>query len=183
MGFGQWDHGALKGEYLVLRAWRGGRTRGGRLMDWDAWARRAEAALAFEGRGPLARPVRARRGVRRPEHAEHHATCGRCSAAPPRSSRTGARRSRRSAAATTGRCSSGSAGRRTPGVATDDPVGGTPIEMHGASIVEVDADGLVTKWTDYLDRKEPEVQLPRRRSRSAPATGSRRDRSPGSRSD
>jgi hypothetical protein len=26
MGFGTWDHGALKGGYLVLRAWRGGRT-------------------------------------------------------------------------------------------------------------------------------------------------------------
>jgi ABC-type branched-subunit amino acid transport system substrate-binding protein len=26
MGFGRWDHGALKGEALVLRAWRGGRT-------------------------------------------------------------------------------------------------------------------------------------------------------------
>jgi branched-chain amino acid transport system substrate-binding protein len=26
MGFGDWDHGALKGDYLVLRAWRGGRT-------------------------------------------------------------------------------------------------------------------------------------------------------------
>jgi hypothetical protein len=26
MGFGQWDHAALKGEYLVLRTWRGGRT-------------------------------------------------------------------------------------------------------------------------------------------------------------
>ena len=26
MGFGDWDHAALKGEYLVLRAWRGGRT-------------------------------------------------------------------------------------------------------------------------------------------------------------
>lgn len=26
MGFGQWDHAALKGEALVLRAWRGGRT-------------------------------------------------------------------------------------------------------------------------------------------------------------
>jgi ABC-type branched-subunit amino acid transport system substrate-binding protein len=26
MGFGPWDHGALKGDYLVLRAWRGGRT-------------------------------------------------------------------------------------------------------------------------------------------------------------
>jgi branched-chain amino acid transport system substrate-binding protein len=26
MGFGAWDHGALKGEYLVLREWRDGRT-------------------------------------------------------------------------------------------------------------------------------------------------------------
>jgi branched-chain amino acid transport system substrate-binding protein len=26
MGFGDWDHAALKGDYLVLRAWRGGRT-------------------------------------------------------------------------------------------------------------------------------------------------------------
>jgi branched-chain amino acid transport system substrate-binding protein len=26
MGFGPWDHGALKGPYLVLRTWRGGRT-------------------------------------------------------------------------------------------------------------------------------------------------------------
>jgi branched-chain amino acid transport system substrate-binding protein len=26
MGFGQWDHGALKGDYLVLRSWKGGRT-------------------------------------------------------------------------------------------------------------------------------------------------------------
>jgi ABC-type branched-subunit amino acid transport system substrate-binding protein len=26
MGFGDWDHAALSGEYLVLRAWRGGRT-------------------------------------------------------------------------------------------------------------------------------------------------------------
>ena len=26
MGFGQWDHAALKGDALVLRAWRGGRT-------------------------------------------------------------------------------------------------------------------------------------------------------------
>jgi hypothetical protein len=41
----------------------------------------------------------------------------------------------------------------------DDPLAGTPVEMHGATIVEVDAAGLVTKWRDYLDRKEPEQQL------------------------
>ena len=33
--------------------------------------------------------------------------------------------------------------------------------MHGATIVEVDADGLVTCWRDYLDRKEPEHQIRR----------------------
>ena len=38
---------------------------------------------------------------------------------------------------------------------------GAPIEMHGATIVEVDGDGLVTSWRDYLDRKEPEEQIRR----------------------
>ena len=36
-----------------------------------------------------------------------------------------------------------------------------PVEMHGATVVEVDADGLVTRWQDYLDRKEPEEQVRR----------------------
>lgn len=45
--------------------------------------------------------------------------------------------------------------------ASEDELNGTPIEMHGATIVEVDADGLVTLWRDYLDRKEPEQQLRR----------------------
>jgi hypothetical protein len=36
---------------------------------------------------------------------------------------------------------------------------GVPVEMHGATIVEVDASGLVTSWRDYLDRKEPEDQI------------------------
>jgi SnoaL-like domain len=39
--------------------------------------------------------------------------------------------------------------------------GRAPIVMHGATIVEVDADGLVTAWRDYLDRKEPEEQIRR----------------------
>jgi hypothetical protein len=34
-----------------------------------------------------------------------------------------------------------------------------PIEMHGATIIEVNASGLVTSWRDYLDRKEPEEQI------------------------
>ncbi|HEX4821926.1 MAG TPA: nuclear transport factor 2 family protein [Acidimicrobiales bacterium] len=36
---------------------------------------------------------------------------------------------------------------------------GTPITMHGATIIEVDSDGLITSWRDYLDRKEPEDQI------------------------
>jgi hypothetical protein len=31
--------------------------------------------------------------------------------------------------------------------------------MHGATIIEVDGDGLDTTWRDYLDRKEPEEQI------------------------
>jgi limonene-1,2-epoxide hydrolase len=45
------------------------------------------------------------------------------------------------------------------GRSPDDPAAGTTVEMHGATIIEVDADGLVTLWRDYLDRKEPENQL------------------------
>jgi SnoaL-like domain len=45
------------------------------------------------------------------------------------------------------------------GMGPDDSLTGTAIEMHGATIVEVDGDGLVTLWRDYLDRKEPEQQL------------------------
>jgi DNA-nicking Smr family endonuclease len=37
--------------------------------------------------------------------------------------------------------------------------GEASVEMHGATVIEVDADGLVTRWKDYLDRKEPEEQL------------------------
>ena len=37
--------------------------------------------------------------------------------------------------------------------------GEAPIEMHGVTLVEVDDAGLVTSWRDYLDRKEPEQQI------------------------
>ncbi|HEY2429069.1 MAG TPA: nuclear transport factor 2 family protein [Acidimicrobiales bacterium] len=40
-----------------------------------------------------------------------------------------------------------------------DPGAGTAVQIHGATLVEVDADGLVTRWRDYLDRKEPEDQI------------------------
>src|SRR5258706_14191706 len=39
------------------------------------------------------------------------------------------------------------------------PVHGARIEMHGATIVEMNDEGLVTSWRDYLDRKEPEDQI------------------------
>jgi hypothetical protein len=39
--------------------------------------------------------------------------------------------------------------------------------MHGATIIEVDAAGLVTSWRDYLDRKEPEEQIRAAARRSA----------------
>jgi hypothetical protein len=35
----------------------------------------------------------------------------------------------------------------------------TPITMHGATIIELDDNGLITSWRDYLDRKEPEDQI------------------------
>jgi hypothetical protein len=41
------------------------------------------------------------------------------------------------------------------------PGAGAAIEMHGATIVEVDEHGRVTRWRDYLDRKEPEAQIRR----------------------
>lgn len=36
---------------------------------------------------------------------------------------------------------------------------GAPVEMQGCTIVEVDGDGRVTRWRDYLDRKQPEEQI------------------------
>jgi limonene-1,2-epoxide hydrolase len=36
---------------------------------------------------------------------------------------------------------------------------GIPIEMSGATVVEVDAAGLVTSWRDYLDTNEPTAQI------------------------
>ena len=41
----------------------------------------------------------------------------------------------------------------------DGPGHGTPITMHGATIIEVDDAGLITSWRDYLDRTEPEQQI------------------------
>ena len=37
--------------------------------------------------------------------------------------------------------------------------GGTPVRMAGCTVVDVDADGLVTRWRDYFDLKGLEGQL------------------------
>jgi hypothetical protein len=34
-----------------------------------------------------------------------------------------------------------------------------PVVMHGATVVEVDGDGLVIRWRDYLDTNEPIQQI------------------------
>jgi limonene-1,2-epoxide hydrolase len=36
---------------------------------------------------------------------------------------------------------------------------GIPIVMTGATVVEVDGDGLITSWRDYLDTNEPTQQI------------------------
>ncbi len=41
----------------------------------------------------------------------------------------------------------------------DGPGNGAEVTMHGATIIEVNDDGLITSWRDYLDRKEPEQQI------------------------
>lgn len=52
-----------------------------------------------------------------------------------------------------------------------EPGSGTPIVMRGATIIEVDDEGLVTSWRDYLDRKEPEEQIRAAIRAARPPTG------------
>jgi hypothetical protein len=48
-------------------------------------------------------------------------------------------------------------------------LGGTiPIAIHGSTVVDVDADGLVTRWRDYFDLKELDAQVA---AFTPPATG------------
>jgi hypothetical protein len=44
-------------------------------------------------------------------------------------------------------------------VSGDDSSPGVPIVMQGATVVEVDAGGKVTRWRDYLDTNEPIQQI------------------------
>jgi hypothetical protein len=127
-------------------------------VDWEAWARRAEAAIDVAARGDW-------RGLFAPDaHFGDPAT-------PDTTDLRGVSRQTRdlfpdwTQEITTIRGTEEWAvfewiGRATysgPGAAA----GGVPIEMHGATIVQVDAAGLVTSWRDYLDRKEPEEQIRR----------------------
>jgi hypothetical protein len=136
-------------------------------VDWDAWARRAERAIDVAGRGDW-------RGLFAP---------GATFADPATASTSDLRSISRGTAAifpdwaqeiTTIRGGEDWAvfewvGRATYTPADGGPGAGTAIEMHGATIVEVDGDGLVTMWRDYLDRKEPEDQI-RRGARQSGST-------------
>jgi hypothetical protein len=125
-------------------------------MDWDAWARKAERALDVAGRGDW-------KGLFAPAGTF---------ADPHSSSTTDLRRIARETRTIfpdwrqeITRIRGGEdwavfewVGRGTftsPG----NPGDGTAVIMHGATIVEVNAAGLVTAWRDYLDRKEPEEQI------------------------
>jgi SnoaL-like domain len=125
-------------------------------MDWDAWARRAEEALDVAKRGDW-------KGLFAP---------GARFSDPNTPSTTDVRQISRDTRAifpdwtqeiTSIRGGDDWAVFEWIGRATyaADPGRGARIEMHGATIVEVDADGLVTSWRDYLDRKEPESQIRR----------------------
>lgn len=150
---------------ITFGAVRGGNSDGGVAVDWDAWARRAEKALAFEDEGSWRDLFAA------------GATFGD----PATPSTTDLRSVQRETARvfpdwrqeiTSIRGGGDWAvfewiGRATyAGTSAEDVLAGTPIVMHGATIIEVDADGLVTSWRDYLDRREPEDQLRQAAKRS-----------------
>jgi hypothetical protein len=47
-------------------------------------------------------------------------------------------------------------------------LGGTiPIEIHGSTVIDVDDEGLVTRWRDYFDLKQIEDQVAAFSSRPA----------------
>jgi hypothetical protein len=120
-------------------------------MDWDAWARRAERALDVAGRGDW-------KGLFAPDARFSD---------PNTPDTTDLRRISRETREifpdwtqeiTRIRGGDDWAVFEWIGRATYVQTG-TAITMHGATIIEVDADGLVTSWRDYLDRKEPEEQI------------------------
>jgi hypothetical protein len=137
-----------------------------RPVDWEAWARRAEQAIDVAARGDW-------RGLFAPD-----ATF----ADPNTPSTSDLRAISRDTAAIfpdwtqeITRIRGGAdwavfewIGRATYSPPGGGPGAGAPIEMHGATIVEVNDEGLVTSWRDYLDRKEPEDQIRRFAKRDIP---------------
>jgi hypothetical protein len=129
-----------------------------RSVDWEAWARRAEQALDVAGRGDW-------RGL----FAPGATFADPATTTPTDDLRRISRDTRTVFPDWTQEIVSIRGGERwavfewvgratyTPG--GDRPGAGAHIEMHGATIVEVDQAGLVTSWRDYLDRKEPEDQI------------------------
>jgi hypothetical protein len=128
-------------------------------MDWEAWARKAERAIDVEGRGDW-------KGLFAPG-----ATFADPATTSPTSDLGAISRGTREVfpdwTQEITRIRGGDrwavfewVGRATYTPAkTGAPGAGAQIEMHGATIVEVDGNGLVTSWRDYLDRKEPEDQI------------------------
>ncbi|MHB8664837.1 MAG: nuclear transport factor 2 family protein [Acidimicrobiales bacterium] len=127
-------------------------------MDWDAWARKAEAALDVAGRGDW-------RGLFAPG-----ATFSDPATTVPTTDLQLISRDTTKVfpdwrqTITRIRGDQDWAVFEWIGYATyspgaDAPGHGAKVEMHGATIVEVNDDGLVTSWRDYLDRKEPESQI------------------------
>ena len=125
-------------------------------MDWEAWARRAERALDVGARGDW-------QGLFAPD-----ASFGDPQTPHTRDLRSISRQTRSifpdwRQEITTIRGGQGWAvfewiGRGTFAM-KDTPGAGAAVTIHGATIVEVNDDGLVTSWRDYLDRKEPEEQI------------------------
>ena len=125
-------------------------------MDWEAWARRAESALDF-GRPGSWRALFADNATFGDPHTPSTRDLGRIS------KQTGRLFPDWRQEITRIRGDEHWAVFEWIGYGTfsgrNGELEGVPIEMHGATIVEVDADGLVTSWRDYLDRKEPEEQI------------------------
>jgi hypothetical protein len=127
-------------------------------MDWDAWARRAERAIDVAGRGDwvgLFAPGAHFGDPHTPDTDDMRGISRQTRAIFPdwRQEITSIRGGDDWAVFEW-------IGRATYHAPTSDAPGhGTNIVMHGATVVEVDGDGLVTRWRDYLDRKEPEDQI------------------------
>lgn len=125
-------------------------------VDWEAWARRAERALDVENRGDW-KSLFAPNATFVDPHNDSTTDLRRIS------SQTRHIFPDWTQEITSIRGSDTWAFFEWIGRATYTPPGPSgvriPVTMHGATIIEVDADELVTYWRDYLDRKEPEEQI------------------------